>query len=1243
MTTEQAYHGKKSFVQCMKQKFKKKTRDTVWDSPLAKHANDKDSDTQNCDLEKLFQSKWQEAESGWSRSDEQSDDDVNELSKANSITEVFTSKQSRYQELDNMGDQARENPLIEIQRPQYGNGARPKTKLASPHSRMSWNQDYASGVLNKEETQKRRVLKQNTDDVDENGTLEELQIHDKTSDYGTLQKGDISSDEESDENFRVTKAFSKSEPSLSNKTLDEDMKDLRPLNFFNIKNSKDFQITPDGSAKFTKKTVKNHSADRHVGLLASVRGTYPRVETELFKGGQAILNRNGYYTLVILKGSGYGCGFAAKMLFEQTVSENKGDAKPYFLKTADELSDIRHEEKAIILVLDANGPTGSDVRRLDSWYECLKERMPLGASTMKNLTLIMTLQDDTTERIKEHPIMYKYREYIVDASEKRYRPSSRTKDKLLQAVLRQNNFKVNPVKGGAIIQQPRDGKLSLFDKEIVDGLLPLLGSVRYIRKLADFFKSDMSEGLNTLRKPIPEIVRRIRKSYKEGGVLFLTLLAVHAHGGHLGVGRINQMRKQSEQTEKFWYSADNISKKPKGKSKKNLAFDNVSLQHLQEFAKKNGHLMNLGENIQKYARRLDGEFLAEMNDVYRFCDGRVFYSFLLVYCEMYPDAVYDCEDEFFFNFVKSRRHIFEDEKDIFLKIDDRKLNQETRAVMKRFEKEIMLRHVARCMKHQIMSPMFFQLFLKYLAETPHKLWKILKQQDCDPKEPYSCLYHGLDGQSETFKNAPRNISEVIILHDIWKNKRRKPKWKRWIKAQEEETLIRAAEFANFKTFEVLVSKGTDISTAALKKALDVGAKDVIDFIIQTACFGPEEWADVAQHAADLISNGLYSQSLVQSLTEVISKTDISVAIGDKPPLIHYAVSTKNAKLLKLLLNGDINGTAVDVNIMYCGETPLAVATRMGLPTIVKILLETNRTQIQNEVLDASILGHVEVLEKILDRCPVLPESRNYAGQTAVHVAAERGHKRIVSLLISKGFDLTSEDYNNETPLSLACKGRHIQTARLILSNLNQQDYRVFLCVLQNDHVELLDLLIEYNYNVNFVSPEHGAPLIVALQNEKHDMVRYLLSKEANPNILQGNQRPVHFAAAKGDVKSFHMLMNSGANIIAKTSDKCFDIIHIATEESQESFVEAVLNMQTSSVLVNSKTVDGDTALHIASRQGSSALIQVLLRNGFSSEILNKYGLLPITLAANGLKEAIATKERSKWNLFADCVKILQMH
>jgi hypothetical protein len=283
-----------------------------------------------------------------------------------------------------------------------------------------------------------------------------------------------------------------------------------------------------------------------LNILNGVRGTKELVETELFRGGQKVLNREGYHPLVIFKGTGYGCSFSAKMFFERVVSATENEAKPCYLKDPTEMSHISQDENAIILVTDINGPTGDDIGRLNTWFEWLKEYMPVGTSVRGKLTVKMNLKDYESTGKRKHQIYERYCDYIVDAAKKEFRPTGATKTKLLMAFMKQKNIGIRRVKGGPENKSGKVNEASYIDKEIVDGIIPLLGSVRCVGKLAELFRSDFAKGLNILTEPRPEIVQRIRESYKKGGSLFLTHLAVLSHGGQLGIGEVNQMRKLND-------------------------------------------------------------------------------------------------------------------------------------------------------------------------------------------------------------------------------------------------------------------------------------------------------------------------------------------------------------------------------------------------------------------------------------------------------------------------------------------------------------------------------------------------------------------------------------------------------------------------------------------------------------------------------------------------------------------------
>ena len=1044
-------------------------------------------------------------------------------------------------------------------------------------------------------------------------------------------------------------------------------------------------------------------SDRKTRLLEKIDHTYPKVETELFNAGLTNVQRKTHFPLVIFKGSQNGCEFAAKMLFRRVIS-SRSNIDSYIMTEAEELSILNTKREAIVLVLGANGGgTGNKRKRLDDWFEILKEWMPIGSQEHGKLTLILTLNDRS--KIK-HPILYRYSEYILDANG--YPPSNETKVQLVNALMKQNSVTATSLRNEPLHSRAvKEGKLHFIDKDIINDLVPYLSSKGCIGELSEFFNGHLFEGLHFFRKPTPSYVKEMRTLCKKGSLSFLALLAVHALGGlHIENKDSSSSQQQSgDSFEKKWRSMISINKLSEAKSLGKL-YNGIDIQFIYRFAKEHGHQCNLGSSMRKAAYGLVGKFLDKIGEVFKFSNGRVYYSFLLVLYEAYPKGLENCDSDFFFNYIKLHNSVYDENPDTCILIDDRKLDEKTRSVCCRFKHEIMLKRVAKCMKHPAMSPQFFKLFLKYLNETPHLTWKVLKQTDADPNEAHSSLYHGMLEIKLDHGSSYKNITELIICHKIWKRKRGSTKWKEWTALQERETLIRATEVSNIQTFRLLLDAGAEISLPAIKNAINNGSEEIIEMIMKNWSVDKREFIfEAAKYAADKLSEENLTPGLVRLLKNLISNSNsmslATLPTMDKPPLLHWIIKENKTVVLRRLLEEEM---IVDVNTMFDEETPLLAAIRYGHQNIVHILLQHNVVIGQREFAMAASQGNVSVLEHLFKKRPATfveededgltplyyavsngqleavkfilskPRSRmhsnqinerrmqmeikdsskfdqdlqtmNIKGQTALHVAATNGYSQIIEVLVNEGFDICTKDRFGDTPMSLAYRNHHMHALRCILgiwkSKLLPLDENVIQQVVRNGDMDCLSLMNEYGFQINCESSTYEVIIMECIEKRMHDMVRCILSNGGNASKTIDGWRLIHFAARNADLVMLKILIEFRADMISKTDSHGDSIIHIGVQQNNVEFVESVFGMPDSSDLIDMKNFVGNTALHVASKLGCPSLLEILLEVGFKTEIPNKDGLRPLAIVEQEVQSAITYKNK-RWKQFVECKDLLEKH
>ncbi|XP_076664106.1 ankyrin repeat and SAM domain-containing protein 1A isoform X2 [Andrena cerasifolii] len=241
-----------------------------------------------------------------------------------------------------------------------------------------------------------------------------------------------------------------------------------------------------------------------------------------------------------------------------------------------------------------------------------------------------------------------------------------------------------------------------------------------------------------------------------------------------------------------------------------------------------------------------------------------------------------------------------------------------------------------------------------------------------------------------------------------------------------------------------------------------------------------------------------------------------------------------------------------------------------------------------ELLEAARSGNVTVVEKILGqrakRSGPLASLRrgpganvqDASGYSALHHAALNGHKEVVKLLLQYEASTNVVDAKGSSPLHLAAWAGDAEIVRLILTqgpsvpkvNLTTKDNETALhCAAQYGHTEVVAQLLHYGCDPSIRNSRGESALDLAAQYGRLETVQLLVS--TYPELIVP-------------------LRNASSSVIFPHTP-----LHLASRNGHRAVVEVLL---AAGVDVNTRTSAG-TAMHEAALCGKMEVVRTLLDRG----------------------------------------------
>lgn len=255
--------------------------------------------------------------------------------------------------------------------------------------------------------------------------------------------------------------------------------------------------------------------------------------------------------------------------------------------------------------------------------------------------------------------------------------------------------------------------------------------------------------------------------------------------------------------------------------------------------------------------------------------------------------------------------------------------------------------------------------------------------------------------------------------------------------------------------------------------------------------------------------------------------------------LHYAVKSGNNEILRIFLQRRHCVYTEDID----GKTPLHFCGIYGNKSIVKdvlaviISIDVNQCDLQriSPLHEAINNQQLDVAEFLLTH-GANANFPNSSGKTPLHVAAEIGSHAAADILLRCNGHVNKRDYLLQTPVFLAARSGRSVLLTLIKNgadiNLPDQKGRTPLHVsLENGHLFVMKILMEYNAEVNLMDKDGKTPLHLASNMGNYEASSILLKANAKVNAVDGNCcTPLHYCTKSVVLK---LLIQNGASVNSK--------------------------------------------------------------------------------------------------------------
>ena len=283
---------------------------------------------------------------------------------------------------------------------------------------------------------------------------------------------------------------------------------------------------------------------------------------------------------------------------------------------------------------------------------------------------------------------------------------------------------------------------------------------------------------------------------------------------------------------------------------------------------------------------------------------------------------------------------------------------------------------------------------------------------------------------------------------------------------------------------------------------------------------------------------------------------------------------------------------------------------------------------------AVVKNNIPLVELLLQK-GVDVDGLDFNRSNALMWAAENGYYELVKILIKAGAYVNGYNRNLNTAFMFAVKSNHINIANFLIqegANINAQNSlgctALFHAVFDKN-VAMVEFLLKNKADVNLIFPEfenRNLLVLIALQeyDERYDeIVNLLLQNNINVNfVTDSGDTAIIEAASSGKKNIVKLLIDNKAKINVAKNDGITPLIG-AIQSGKNDIASLLIDKGAN---INYRAINGWTPLMVAVAQNNLSIVRLLLQHKVQLNVVNNQGLTPFG--------------RALWNKNLEIAKIL---